>query len=684
MDRVLIVGTKDVMEPTINALHDLNLLHIEDYVEEEEYFHIGKPLTKATSLSEKLLKLRSIKSYLGTKELPPVKKGRADVLNELDASLAPLEQAVTQLTSERSALESSVKDLNRRAELLAPYEALGLPLELLSGYENVAVFMGTVPGDDFVPAVKAITNDYELYSAPYGKGLIIALFVPKADSGKVSEALMKSGYTESEPLHENGEPAAIHMSIDEARVKAEERLKQVNAELADLNKKYANFILSSDELLTMDTQKAEAPLRFATSDNTFVAEGWVPAPEFWRFKSTLESTTDGKAYVTKIEPEHKAYKGEVEPGVHEHHEVDAPVEYANPKFLSPIQSFIDLYGRPKYDEIDPTWLFALVFPIFYGFILGDIGYGLAALVLTLIVKRLLKHSPGIQVLLNVFLLCAISAIIFGILFGEFFGFAIAEPITVNELGKSEGGILGMVSLHDLYPQGLTIGPIGPISLPIERMQPGGFHHDSYVFGIKDLLVLTCLVGVIHLLLGYVLGFRNELRQHGMKTAILHKGSWFSLLLGGFLLIWYVFPLVLEQNMGSLSFTDPLFLAGLILLLLGVILIAIGEGMVGLIEITNPLSHTLSYTRLLAVGLSSVGIAFAINTIAIMLADAGIIGLIGAIVVFIFGHTVNLMLGIYAPFIQSLRLHYVEFFQKFYKSGGKIYDPFGYIRKYTED
>jgi V/A-type H+-transporting ATPase subunit I len=117
---------------------------------------------------------------------------------------------------------------------------------------------------------------------------------------------------------------------------------------------------------------------------------------------------------------------------------------------------------------------------------------------------------------------------------------------------------------------------------------------------------------------------------------------------------------------------------------GLILLLMGEGMLGLIEITNPLSHTLSYTRLLAVGLSSVGIAFAINTIALMLADAGILGLIGAIIVFVLGHTVNLVLGIYAPFIQSLRLHYVEFFQKFYKSGGRIYDPFGYIRKYTEE
>jgi V/A-type H+-transporting ATPase subunit I len=687
MDRVLIIGTKDVMEPTINTLHDLSLLHIEDYVEEDEYFHIGKPLTKATSLSEKLLKLRSIKSYLGTKDLPPLKVSRDYVLKELEANLASLEQAVTERTTEKSSLESSIKELNRRAELLAPYEALGLPLELLRGYETVTVFTGTAPGD-IEPTVKGITSDYELFSAPYGKSTIIALFVPKDVSGKVSETLMKSGYTEIEPLRETGEPAAIHKSIDEARAKAEGRLKQVNAELADLNQKYASFILSSDELLTMDTQKAEAPLRFATSDNTFVAEGWVPTTDFEMLQSEIEKVSGGKVYITKIEPEHKAYKDEeaTEHNVHEHHEVDAPVKYANPQFLGPIQSFIDLYGRPKYDEIDPTWLFALVFPLFYGFILGDIGYGLVALGLTLVVKRLLRHNSGMQVLLNVFLLCAISAIIFGVVFGEFFGFAIAEPITVNEMGVSEGGILGMVSLHNLYPEHLTIGPIGPLSLPLERMQPGGFHDGSYVFGIKDLLVLTCLVGVFHLLLGYVLGFRNELKQHGLKTAILHKGSWFSLLLGGFLVIWYVFPLVLAQDMGSLSFTNPLFLAGVILIVLGIILIALGEGMVGLIEITNPLSHTLSYTRLLAVGLSSVGIAFAINKIAGMMAgpELGILGLIGAIIVFVFGHTVNLVLGIYAPFIQSLRLHYVEFFQKFYKSGGRIYDPFGYIRKYTED
>lgn len=87
---------------------------------------------------------------------------------------------------------------------------------------------------------------------------------------------------------------------------------------------------------------------------------------------------------------------------------------------------------------------------------------------------------------------------------------------------------------------------------------------------------------------------------------------------------------------------------------------------------------------MAVGMSSVGIAFAVNTMTSMLAGAGIIGLIGAVVVFAIGHSINLALGILAPGLHALRLHYVEFFTKFYKGGGKIYDPFGYTRKYTED
>jgi V/A-type H+-transporting ATPase subunit I len=665
MDRVLVVGTKDVMESVIKVLHEMDVLHVEDYVEEGSYFHMGKPMKSATSLSEKLLKLRSIRSYLGTREQLLSKEKSERVIQDIDENLSVLETTLTGKMSEKSAFESELKELTRKKDMLAPYEALGLPMDLLYGYESISAFVGTMP-QDAEPLVKAITPDYELFSAPYEKGTVIALFVPKAVSAKVSEALMKSDFLEIEPLRESGMPADLDRAITDRQAELMKKVSALTADIKALNQKYAQFILASEELLTIETQKAEAPIKFATSENVFVIDGWVPANEFKRLEETLVKATDDKVYVTTIEPEPEAYKEDTEQHVTEHHEIDAPVKYANPKWAYSLQAFIDLYARPKYNEVDPTMLFLFGFPLFYGFILGDIGYGILIFLIALFLKRKLKSSDGWQILSTVGMICAASSVFFGVLFGEFMGFPITEYIS------------------GLYPTGIYLGPIGPFSLPLERLLPGGFEHGSYVFGIKDLLVFTCLVGVAQITLGLILGFRNELMQHGLKTAILHKFSWIFLLLGGVCMVWYVFPLMMAGTIGALDATNLLFLSGAIMFVVGLVLLLMGEGVTGILEVPGLLSNTLSYTRLLAVGMSSVGIAFAVNTMTGMLADAGVIGMIGAVVVFLLGHTINLALGILAPGLHALRLHYVEFFQKFYKGGGKIYNPFGYIRKYTEE
>ncbi len=669
MDKVLIVGTKDVMEATINTLHDLDLLHIEDYTEEGAYFHIGKPLKSATSLSEKLLKLRSIRSHLKTKDNPYPKEDRQKVLDEINKELVPLERSLNDKMSEKGSLESEIKDLARKKEALEPYVALGVPLNLLYGYENVVVLVGTIP-KDAEPIVSPITKDYELFSAPYGNGKIIALYVPVAFSAAVSDALAKGGFIELEPLREAGDPATLAKNASDRAAELEKRLGAAEAEIKSLNEKYGRFILASEELLTIDTQKAEAPLRFATSDDVFAVDGWVPVDDFDKLKAALARATDDRVYVSKVEPEHKKYEGEVEPHVKEHHEVNAPVQYANPKWMYPLQAFIDLYSRPMYDEIDPTIIFFFTFPLFYGFILGDMGYGFILLVAGLLLREKLKHSEGWKILMNALIICALSSMAFGVLFGEFIGVNMAAA--------------GLFGLKLPYPHDMHIGPIGPFSMPLERLVPGGFHHGSYVFGIKDLLVLTCIIGVVQILLGYMLGFVNEYRHHGLKTAVLHKLSWICVLLGGVAMVWYIFPLMLTQNMGAMNLADPLFVVGTVLFLAGLVMVLLGEGPMGIIEVPALMSNVLSYTRLLAVGLSSVGIALVINTIAGMMAGAGIVGMIAAIPILVLGHGINILLGIIAPGLHALRLHYVEFFRKFYQGGGKNYDPFGYIRKYTEE
>ncbi|NIA11150.1 MAG: hypothetical protein GWP10_15865 [Nitrospiraceae bacterium] len=158
----------------------------------------------------------------------------------------------------------------------------------------------------------------------------------------------------------------------------------------------------------------------------------------------------------------------------------------------------------------------------------------------------------------------------------------------------------------------------------------------------------------------------------MKAAILEKISWMVLQLGAFLLLFGMMGII------------PTPIPGAGILIISIAMLIAGEGATAIIEIPSILSNILSYSRLLAVGLSSIGIASAVNTMSGMLMESGGLFIIFAVVVFIFGHTINTALSIIAPGLHALRLQYVEFFTKFYEGGGRIYNPFGYKRIYTEE
>jgi V/A-type H+-transporting ATPase subunit I len=132
--------------------------------------------------------------------------------------------------------------------------------------------------------------------------------------------------------------------------------------------------------------------------------------------------------------------------------------------------------------------------------------------------------------------------------------------------------------------------------------------------------------------------------------------------------------------------------GAVMLVVGVIFIGRDSGL-ELVELPTIISHVLSYARIVAVGLSSVAIAMVVNFIAIgmlispqleNLTIIGVLFIIMGIAVFLIGHALNMALGILGGGLHSIRLHYVEFFTKFYKGGGRKYSPFGLNRRFTED
>ncbi|MCD4801037.1 MAG: V-type ATP synthase subunit I [Methanococcoides sp.] len=640
MSRAVIVGHKDIMEATVEAIHGSNLFHLEDYNEDGSGLKLGRPFKNAGEVSKKLIQLRSISSFLGVKKESIPKQKETTVINELDSMLDQLDIEVSNKTEKKSELDSRLKELEALKKDISPFSAIPIDMELYHNYESIKVFAGTVK-ENIGSAVSQVTSTYEMeYDQSTGT---VVLFVKKEDEAKISEILSNFEFREIRIPEISGTPSTLLADITREEEGIQKQITSLETDISSIKDKYSEFILASEELLTIEAEKAEAPVKIATSEHTFIIDGWIPDDQFATLERTIESATNGRAFVSKQNITNA--------------DTDIiPIEYDNPKITQPFQEIMDLYARPKYKEIDPTSLIFISFPLFYGMILGDIGYALILLALALGIKKMV-NSDAVKPLMNVLIYCQISTLIFGVLYGEFLGFPLAS------LHTDHGIIPGLIAGFETIT--LFNSPVGGevITYPIHR---------THI--VMTMIIATALIGSIHVNCGYVVGFINERRNHGFAAAMFEKGSWLVVELGIIL--------------GVLGYTGyaPTEIIGIIVFLIGFVMLVKGEGAKGAIELPSLLSNALSYTRLIAVGLSSIYIASTVNLIAfeMILPQGGVLAVIGAIIVFIFGHALNTVLSIIAPGLHSLRLQYVEFFGKFYEGGGRKYNPFGYIRKYTEE
>jgi V/A-type H+-transporting ATPase subunit I len=644
MTKAVIVGHKSVLKATVDALHDSNLFHVEDFIEDESGFKISKPFQNAEEVSKKLVKIRSISNFLGIEPKQPAVQKADSVLRELDTKLNQLDRAISEKSAMISKCETDLKDLENQKRDLLPFLSINLDFDYYRGYENLKVFAGSIKGNLDEGQISSITQAYELYYDPQAKTVV--LFVDKKDADKIQEMLQKLEFRDLRVPERGGVPSDLLKLTEQNEAETSRKIESLKKEVEALKAQYSDFLLASDEVLSIENQKAELPLRIATSQNAFIIEGWTPSDNYDKVVSTVNSATNGRAYVTSVEIEEE-----------EEEEGHVPVEYNNSKPVAPMQEIMDLYSRPKYTEIDPSSILFFTFPMIYGLILGDIGYALILGAMAVAIKALVK-SDAVKPLMNILIYCQIWTVIFGIIYGEFLGFSLASLHTAH--GVTPGLIPGWETVT------LFSGLAGEhFTFPVHRTHM-----------VMTMIGVSIIVGLIHLNLGFILGFIN-LSHHSMKHAVLEKGSWMIIELG-----------VLVAALGFFGGISALTYVGAGILILGVVLLTMGEGIKGPIELPSLMGNTLSYARIIAVGLSSIYIAGTVNDIAFKMiwSDHSQIGVaaIAAIIVFILGHGLNTVLSIIAPGLHSLRLQYVEFFGKFYQGGGRRFNPFGYIRKYTEE
>jgi len=668
MSRVVVAGSKDIAAPVIEKLHELRLLHIVNYNGSQPEFELGKPIGKAKEYSEDLIKLRSIARYLEVKSKAPEKTyADSQILSEMDNLLNNVGSEVTSTYERIVAIDAEVKSKQDLINSLKPLAVLPLPLEAYYGYDSLAVFVGKVtsPVDADVAKVSP-TN--EVYSASTKTGSIVAVFVPADKAGEVSSVLAEHGFSETSVPHLEG-------SVDSAIASLESDIKNLNGEkaplqkkLVDLRKQYEDLILATDEYLSMQTEKTEAPLRFAETANAFVIDGWVPFDQFDALKSGIESAAGGKIEVQKLDD--KEAEDLVE------HGEDVPTKIDNPGIVKPYELITRLFAIPEYKEFDPSLLIFVFFPIMFGMILGDIGYGIMTMIVLLMLKKKFR-TDGWQQLINIVLIASVWAIIFGFFFGEIFGPLGLWGKVVGTLPEHEIEVLKASGLY--FGEGVYggLGRLGPLGIfPMDRLATNA---------VLMLIGVSIFIGVIHTGVGSILGIKTELNYGEKKHAYFERlpvllfQVFFALLLLG---------MVMGMNMA-------LVIPSAIIIVVSIVMMVMGpEGPMGLAHVPFYVSNLISYLRLLAIGLASVGLAFAANQLAFyvimpMLSGGAeeptIIAAIAGIVILTVVHFINMLLGILSPFMHPLRLHYVEMFTKFYSAhgGGVEYSPFGHVRRFLK-
>jgi V/A-type H+-transporting ATPase subunit I len=623
MVRVDIVAPRHAGEALLRAVHRAGVVHLVPFEPPRDagpaLFGV-EPASVPTARARQLVdRLAELQATLGA--VPPRPAAVAELwelglaeLERREALLEPVRAQAGHLAAERARLTAARDRVARYRELIAGLERVAGHVPILPGFGATGIVVGSRHRAVFPllrEELETLTGGRcELVTGELDAERVAALLIyPLRDAAAVQSLVGGRNLEEiALPDEDAGVPLpelAPRLAARQARLAGE--IVAADEALADLARREAPSVAALLAVATDRLTELEVLAGAGVSDHLACLSGWVPADEVGELARRLDHEVEGAAVVVERAAERRPPPG-------------APVALRNGPFLRAFEPLTTFVAVPRYGTLDPTPLLALTFPAFAGLMIGDAGYGLVLLAILALVRWRLGSSPLVRAIWPIGLAAGLATVVFGVLFGEWFG----------DLGRRVAGV-------------------EPLWISREE-------------GLIPLLVLAVAIGVAQVGLGLILAAVNAVRLRERRAAVGHLAI--AVVLGTGIV-----------GLGSIAGVVPAGVGVAALVALGgaFVLAFFSLGLAGPIEALGLLGRVLSYARLTAIALASVTLALVANEL------GGLAGnvVVGALIALLL-HALNLGIGVFDASIQGLRLHYVEFFGTFVESGGTPYAPFASV------
>jgi len=659
MAKVEIIGPKSDFLDVVTMLHEQGSLHIEDLSQRiqsgdmpvDRMDMAGEQTQSYDRLDELLIRVRAILKTLPSPEHGVDERLRSaeyarlwsmtseEFGTHIEDEIGDIEVETAELAQLHAQIETEAAVLSRYEPILDKIQPLAKQLVLTGSFETVALLVERrykAGLEHLKTELDKLTNKQcEIISADVDEEHTAAIVV---FGRQYTDAVHK--FLSMENVNQIRLPADFQdMPLDVAYKEIKERRSVMPAELERVSSKldslsaewYVKLSAARDVLLDRIDEIIAIP-KFGKTDYAFIITGWTPASDVKALTASLQDRFHGEVMVTQKE----ITDAEME---------NTPVALRNTRYAAPFQGLLGFMGTPRYGTVDPTWMLAIFYPLFFGMIVGDIGYGLIMLGTVLWLRTKYAGNSGVQMATSILGPAATSVIIFGFIYGEFFG---------NVLGENFLNVIipiyslnGQIAFGSPVPEGATQ------LLPFAREEM-----------IMPFLAITLFVGIAQVMLGLALGVYNGIKMKH-KSHVYEKGGILAFVIGFIGLIATVIGASYLQ--GAALWIQAVM--GL-LIVFGLGFAIKGGKILGAIESIGALTNIASYLRIMAVGLAGAIFANAANEIAKEIGNP-VVGLIIVIPL----QALNFIIAAFSPNIHAVRLNFLEFFGKFYETSDKEYKPF---------